>query len=326
MDIRLAICNLISVVSNFVTETKLKGQLDQLYLLSIKPDSNLQEIERKMINLGKNTKAHHRINSQPAVLPSPKQNKVQSMSGVNTPAFSGGMHNKAIGFGSRIQYTTPFVSNREKDEKHKNMSDRQISFKFEISKPSPKNITEFKSIDKQIVDITQKLKLNSGIQQSSNVVPVLQSELEAYPQNTITLKSLPIKNDNYQQQLGEERKEKQYDQTKISGRMLDQINQNMKEMKQNTFKLIKVFENTHEIKTQSSFEHCRQVDTSFISPFRKLRNPLFNGIHGKITDQDLHYIQQNFLMKKLIVKAKKNEKIEFEPIKMDVFFVTSVKG
>ncbi|CAK95080.1 unnamed protein product (macronuclear) [Paramecium tetraurelia] len=321
MDIRLAICNLISVVSNFVTETKLKGQLDQLYLLSIKPDSNLEEIQRKMINLGKNNKTHHRMSSQPVVLPSPKQNKVQSMSGVNTPAFSGGMPSKAIGFGSRIQYTTPFDLNREKVEKHKNRSDRQISFKFEISKPSPKNITEFKPIDKKIVDITQKTKLNSGIQRSSNVVPVLQTELESYPQNTITLKSLPIKNVIRQQQLEGEHKEKQYDQTKISGRMLDQISQNMKEMKQNTFKLIKVFENTHEIKTQSS-----QVETSFISPFRKQQNPLFNGIHGKITDQDLHNIQQNFLMKKLIIKAKQNDEIEFEPPSMGIFFVTSVKG
>ena len=67
------------------------------------------------------------------------------MSGVNVPAFSGGISTKAIGFGSRIQYVTP---NREKEEKQKNKSDRQISFKFETTKRSPNIITEFKLIDK----------------------------------------------------------------------------------------------------------------------------------------------------------------------------------
>ena len=46
------------------------------------------------------------------------------MSGVNSPAFSSGMPIKTPGFGSRIQYTTPLKSNREKDDKHKNLSDR----------------------------------------------------------------------------------------------------------------------------------------------------------------------------------------------------------
>ncbi|CAD8100144.1 unnamed protein product [Paramecium primaurelia] len=323
MDIRPAIRNFISVVSNFITEPKLKAQLDQLYLFTIKPDTNMEDIERQMMNLGKNTKTHHRINSQPIVLTSPKNNKVQLMSGVNQPAFSGGISTKAIGFGSRIQYVTP---NREKEEKQKNKSDRQISFKFETTKPSPNIITEFKLIDKQNVDINQKIKLYSQMPQSYNVVPVLQSDLETYSQNKITLKSVPIKNVNCSQKYEEELIEKQYDQSKISGRMLHQINQNMKEMKINTFKLIKIFENTHEIKTQSSLVNCSQLDTSFNSPFRKQQNPLFNGIRGKITDQDLNNIQQNFLMKKLIVKAKQNEQIEYEIPNMNIFYVTSVQG
>ncbi|CAD8088211.1 unnamed protein product [Paramecium primaurelia] len=323
MDIRPAIRNLIYVVSNFIKEPKLKAQLDQLYLLTIKPDSNLEEIEKQMINLGKNTSTHHRINSQPVILPSPKQNKVQLMSGVNTPAFSSGMPIKTPGFGSRIQYTTPLKSNREKDDKHKNLSDRQISFKFDTPKPSPKNV---KSIDQQIMDINQKIKLYTDIPQSFNTVPIIQQEYEQQFQNKITPKSLPNKNDIITQQHEDEQKEIKYDLNKISGRMLQNINQNMKEMKSNTFKLIKIFENTCEIKTQSSVVHTSHVDASLISPFRKSKNPLFNGIRGQITDQDLNNIQQNFLMKKLIVKAKPNEDIQYENPKQDLFFVTSVKG
>lgn len=43
-------------------------------------------------------------------------------------------------------------------------------------------------------------------------------------------------------------------------------------MKSNTFKLIKIFENTCEIKTQSSVVHTSHVDVSLISPFRKSKN------------------------------------------------------
>ncbi|CAD8164594.1 unnamed protein product [Paramecium octaurelia] len=323
MDIRPAIRNLIYVVSNFITESKLKAQLDQLYLLTIKPDSNLGEIEKYMINLGKNTMTHHRINSQPVVLPSPKQNKVQLMSGVNSPAFSSGMPLKTAGFGSRIQYATPLKSNRDKDDKQNNISDRQISFKFDTPKPSPKNVNPN---DKQIVDINQKIKLYTEMPQSFNTVPIIHSEYETQLQNKITPNSLPLPNDINTQRHEEEQKEIKYDLNKISGRMLQNIHQNMKEMKSNTFKLIKVFENTCEIKTQSSVVHSSHVDASLTSPFRKSKNPLFNGIRGKITDQDLNSIQQNFLMKKLIVKAKPNEEIQYETPKLDIFFVTSVKG
>ncbi|CAK84402.1 unnamed protein product (macronuclear) [Paramecium tetraurelia] len=323
MDIRPAIRNLIYVVSNFITESKLKAQLDQLYLLTIKPDSNLEDIEKYMINLGKNTMTHHKINSQPILLPSPKQNKVQLMSGVNSPAFSSGMPLKTAGFGSRIQYPTPLKSNRDKDDKQNNSSDRQISFKFDTPKTSPKNV---KSNDKQIVDINQKIKLYTEMPQSFNTVPIIHTEYETQLQNKITPKSLPLPNDNNTQRHEEEQKEIKYDLNKISGKMLQNIHQNMKEMKSNTFKLIKVFENTCEIKTQSSVVHSSHVDASHISLFRKSKNPLFNGIRGKITDQDLNSIQQNFLMKKLIVKAKPNEEIQYETPKLDIFFVTSVKG
>ncbi|CAD8101579.1 unnamed protein product [Paramecium sonneborni] len=326
MDIRSAIRNLIQVVSNFITESKLKSQLDQLYILTSKPDSTLEEIEKLMITLGKNVSTHHRINSQPIVLPSPKQNKVELMSRANTPAFSNGIPIKVPGFGGRIQCATPLKSNREKDEKTKNTSDRQISFKFETPQTSPKNVTEFKSFDKQKMDINQKIKMYTEIPQSFNTVPILQSELDTSSQNKINPKSLPIKNDfsiSSQQEL--DYKEKQCDFNKISGKMLQYINQNMKEMKLNTFKLIKVYENTFEIKTQSSVVQSSHVDASFASPFRKSRNPLFNGIRGKMTEQDLDNIQQNFVMKKLIVKAKPNEEMKQEISKQDLFFVTSVK-
>lgn len=71
-------------------------------------------------------------------------------------------------------------SNKDKDEKQKNISDRQISFKFETPKTSPKIVTEFKLFDQQLIDINQKIKMNTEIPLSSNTVPELQSELDSF--------------------------------------------------------------------------------------------------------------------------------------------------
>ncbi|CAD8120713.1 unnamed protein product [Paramecium sonneborni] len=305
MDIRSAICNLVMTVSNFIIEPKLKTQLDQLYNLASKPNSNLDDIFTFMNNISKSTNIHQRVQSQPFQLNSPKpSNKVQTQSGASVSAFSGGINNKITNFGNQLNYASPSKTYRE-DKIHKNYSDRQICLTSETLTQTPKNQTDFKLT----IDLPSKIKLQSKIHTHHPTVPAIQDLFQQSQKEINIPKNYTQKihtQINFNQQLEQQLVIKQYNQNnnKISHRLLVNLDQCIKEMSTNTFKLILTNEKTSEIETCTSIHHNSQLENSITINQRKQYNPLQKGIHQKMTDKDLFYIQQNFLMKKLIVKAK----------------------
>ncbi|CAD8103862.1 unnamed protein product [Paramecium sonneborni] len=331
MDIRSAICNLITTVSNFIIESKLKAQLDLIQNLASKPNSNLDEILKLMNNLGKDQNIHQRVFSQPLQLNSPKpSNKVQAQSGANVSAFSGGINTKIQNNGSRIQYVSPVKTIRD-DKQYKTNSDRQICLTSETLTQTPKNYNDFKPFDKLTIDLQSKQKDQSNLHINRPTLGVIQDLLEqsqkeiSIPQNYNTQQILTQFNPNqqfdYQQDYQQYQQQviKQYNQNKVSQRLLVNLDSCIKQMRSNTFKLILTNEKTTEIDTCTSIPQNSQLDNSITASQRKQFNPLQKGIHQKMTDKDLFYIQQNFLMKKLIVKAKKGEKSSpFNPV-LDIF-------
>ncbi|CAD8079679.1 unnamed protein product [Paramecium primaurelia] len=308
MDIRSAICNLIKTVLTFITEPKLRTQLNELYNLASISNSNLDDIQRLMNNLGKGATIHHRVVSQPFSINSPKPSqKISAQSGASVSAFSCGINTKFASFGSRIQYTSPFKTHRD-DRQNKTNSDRQICLTSETLTQTPKNQFEFKSFDKLTIDLPSKFKIQQKVHNHCPTVPAIQDLFEQsqkivnIPENNTEKKITQINPKQQQLEI------KQYDQSKISGRLLITLDSCIKEMSQNTFKLILTTEKTSEIDTCTSVLHNSQLENSITIVQRKQFNPLYKGIHQKMSDRDLFYIQQNFLMKKLIVKAKQIEK------------------
>ncbi|CAK65408.1 unnamed protein product (macronuclear) [Paramecium tetraurelia] len=319
MDIRSAICNLVKTVQNFITDPQLKIQLNELYNLASKPNSKIDDIERLMNNLGKSQTIHNRVVSQPNPLNSSKHSyKIQAQSGASVSAFSNGINQKIPSFGSRIQYTSPIKTYRE-DRQNKTNSDRQICLTSETLTQTPKNQTDVKPFDKLTIDLPPKFKTQSKVHNHCPTVPVI-SELLEQSQKKINIpeqntEKMSIQKSPKQQSLII----KQYDQQKVSGRVLMVLESCIKEMSQNTFKLILTTEKTNEIDTCSSVLHNSSLENSITIGQRRQFNPLQKGLHQKMSDRDLFNIQQNFLMKKLIVKAKQIEKSSPVNPSLDIF-------